>query len=92
MAIRSFAVGPLRSLVRAEAHGLGNLIVLAGPNGAGKSTLLDLLRQQRHAIAEPGTEVMFVGPPRTWRSTRLDQLSAHALSVPSFGELLKVVA
>lgn len=39
VAIRSFSVGPLRGLQRAEAQGLGNLVVLAGPNGSGKSSL-----------------------------------------------------
>ena len=89
MAIRSFSVGPMRSLVRAVGDHLGNLVVLAGPNGAGKSSLLELLRQQRNVIAEPGTEVMFVGPHRTWRATRLNQMAVYGLAVPSFRELLK---
>ncbi len=89
MAIRNFAVGPLRGLVRAEASGLGNLVVLAGPNGAGKSTLLDLLRQQRYACAEPGTTVMFVGPHRTWRSSSLNKVSLFGYPMPSYGALLE---
>ncbi|WP_166535312.1 AAA family ATPase [Blastococcus xanthinilyticus] len=88
MAIRQFTVGPLRGLQRAEAIGLGNLVVLAGPNGAGKSTLLDLLRQQRHALAEPGTTVMFVGPHRTWRSSALNKVSLFGYPMPSYGALL----
>lgn len=89
MAIRKFAVGPLRSLERAEADGLGNLVVLAGPNGAGKSTLLDLLRQQRNQWAEPGTKVMFVGPHRTWRSSSINKVSLYGFPMASYGALLE---
>ena len=88
MAIRRFDLGPLRGLKRAAAEGLGNLVVFAGPNGAGKSTLLDLLRQQRGALVEPGTEVMFVGPHRTWRSSSLNRVSMYGYSMPSYGALL----
>lgn len=89
MAIRDFTVGPLRGMQRAEAHGLGNLVVLAGPNGAGKSTLLDLLRQQRYVCAEPGTTVMFVGPHRTWRSSALTKVSLFGYPMASYGALLE---
>ncbi|MCK9824653.1 AAA family ATPase [Nocardioides cavernae] len=89
MAIRAFDVGSLRGLVRAQAAELGNLIVLAGPNGAGKSSLLDLLRQQRHALAEPGTTVMFVGPHRTWRSSSLNKVSLFGYPMASYGALLE---
>ncbi len=89
MAIRHFTLGPLRGLQRAQASGLGNLVVLAGPNGAGKSTLLDLLRQQRHAWAEPGTTVMFVGPHRTWRSSALNKVSLFGYPMASYGALLQ---
>lgn len=78
MAIRSFTVGPLRGLQRATAQRLGNLVVVAGPNGAGKSSLLDLLRSQRAVLAEPGTEVLFVGPHRSWRASTLSRLAVHA--------------
>lgn len=88
MAIRAFAVGPLRGLERAQATSLGNLVVLAGPNGAGKSTLLDLLRQQRSSLAEPGTTVMFVGPHRTWRSSALSKVSLFGYPMSSYGALL----
>lgn len=88
MAIRNFDVGGRRGLKRAQADGLGNLVVLAGPNGAGKSSLLDLLREQRHSIPEPGTEVMFVGPHRTWRSSQLNKVSVFGFPVASFGQLL----
>lgn len=88
MAIRHFTVGPLRGLQRAQASGLGNLVVLAGPNGAGKSTLLDLLRQSRHTCAEPGTTVMFVGPHRTWRSSALNKVSLFGYPMSSYGALL----
>lgn len=88
MAIRNFDVGALRGLKRAAATGLGNLVVIAGPNGAGKSSLLDLLRNQRHQIAEPGTEVMFVGPHRTWRSSQLNRVSVYGYAAQSYGELL----
>lgn len=89
MAIRKFSVGPLRGLKRAEANDLGNLVVLAGPNGSGKSTLLDLLRQQRHQLAEPGTTVMFVGPHRTWRSSSLNRVSLFGYPMASYGALLE---
>lgn len=88
MAIRAFSLGPLRGLRHAEAAGLGNLVVLAGPNGAGKSTLLDLLRAKRNQLAEPGTEVMYVGPHRTWRSSQLNKVSVYGYTLPSFGALL----
>jgi predicted ATPase len=88
VAIRQFTLGPLRGLQRAQASGLGNLVVLAGPNGAGKSTLLDLLRQQRHNWAEPGTTVMFVGPHRTWRSSALNKVSLFGYPMASYGALL----
>lgn len=88
VAIRSFSVGPLRGLQLAQADDLGNLVVLAGPNGAGKSTLLELLRQQRHNVAEPGTTVMFVGPHRTWRSSALNKVSLFGYPMASYGALL----
>lgn len=89
MAIRAFNVGPLRGLERAAAAGLGNLVVLAGPNGAGKSSLLDLLRQQRHQFAEPGTTVMFVGPHRTWRSSAMSKVALFGYPMDSYGALLE---
>lgn len=51
--------------------------------------LLDLLRQQRRELAESGSEVMFVGPHRTWRSSQLNRVSVYGFPVASFGELLK---
>lgn len=88
MAIRNFSVGGLRGLVSAQAEALGNLVVVAGPNGAGKSSLLDLLRAQRRNLAEPGTEVMFVGPHRTWRSSQLNRVSVYGFGPMSYGDLL----
>ncbi len=92
MAIRRFDVGGMRGLVRAEAEGLGNLVVVAGPNGAGKSSLLDLLRNERHGLAEPGTEVMFVGPHRTWRASQLNRVAVYGFGAASYGDLLKLDA
>lgn len=89
MAIRDFAVGGMRGLRHAEAHNLGNLVVIAGPNGSGKSSLLDLLRSQRHSLPEPGTEVMFVGPHRTWRASQINRVSAYGFTASSYSELLK---
>lgn len=92
MAIRNFALGPLRGLRRAEARELGNFVVLAGPNGAGKSSLLELLRARRHdaTVAEPGTEVLFVGPHRSWRASQLSRLVLHASTgASSYSEVLK---
>lgn len=88
MAIRDFTVGPLRSVRRAAASDLGNLVVLAGPNGSGKSTVLELLRQNRHVVAEPGTQVMFVGPHRTWRSSSLNRVAMYGFPLESYGALL----
>ena len=88
IAIRNFSVGPLRGLIQASAENLGNLVVISGANGAGKSSLLDLLRAQRHVLAEPGTEVMFVGPHRTWRSSRLNRVSVYGFTAGSYGDLL----
>lgn len=88
MAIRQFSLGPMRGLVHAEAHALGNLVVIAGPNGAGKSTLLDLLKANRH-LFEPGTTVMFVGPHRTWRSSQLNRVAVYDYQLPSYGAALE---
>lgn len=88
VAIRAFDVGPLRSVRRAAAENLGNLVVLAGPNGSGKSTILDLLRQRRGFLAEPGTQVLFVGPHRTWRSSSLTKSSLYAFPMTTFADLL----
>ncbi len=89
MAIRRFDVGSRRGLERAAAVDLGNLVVIAGPNGSGKSSLLDLLRAQRGQLAEPGTEVMFVGPHRTWRASQLNRVSTYSFPSGGFGDLLQ---
>jgi ABC-type hemin transport system ATPase subunit len=87
MAIRSFDVGGLRGLRRAAAAGLPNLCAISGPNGAGKSSLLELLKQNRHAILEPGTELMYVGPHRTWRSGTVNEVAV--LGIPmEYGAIL----
>lgn len=88
MAIRNFSLGPARGLVSAQAEDLGNLVVIAGPNGAGKSTLLDLIRGQRNMIAEPGTDVLFIGPHRTWRPTTLNRMTVYGYPLDTFSALL----
>jgi ABC-type cobalamin/Fe3+-siderophores transport system ATPase subunit len=88
MAIRKFTVGPLRGLVHAEASDLGNLVVFAGPNGAGKSTLLDLLRTQGQQLAESGTQMLFAGAYRTWRSSRLNRVGVYGNPLKSFTDAL----
>lgn len=75
MAIRSFDVQDLRGLRHAAASELPNLCAISGPNGAGKSSLLELLKQGRGNALEPGTEIMFVGPHRTWRSGSVNEMA-----------------
>ena len=91
MAIRNFAVGPLRGLTHAEAHDLSNLVVIAGPNGAGKSTLLELLRAQRGTFAEPGTEVLSASAYRAWRSETLTRASVYAAPLVSLSAAMALV-
>src|SRR4051794_31263077 len=75
MAIRTINVGPRGGLRRAAADSLPNVVGIAGPNGAGKSTMLDLIRANKHT-AEPGTQVLFTGPHRTWRNSVVTEVSA----------------
>jgi len=76
MAIRSFDVGGHRGLRRAAAEDLPNLCAIAGPNGAGKSSLLEQLKRRAVKVAvEPGTEIMYVGPHRTWRSGNVNEVA-----------------
>ena len=91
MALRSFSmVGPLRGLERAEARDPGNLVVLAGPNGAGKSTLLEWLRRSPE-VFESGTEVLYVGPHRSWRASALNRLALYSTSgASSYSDVLKL--
>lgn len=87
MAIRSFDVGGLRGLRRASGTELPNLCAISGPNGAGKSSLLELLKRQKQAILEPGTELMYVGPHRTWRSGNVNEVAV--LGIPmEYGAIL----
>jgi ABC-type cobalamin/Fe3+-siderophores transport system ATPase subunit len=75
MAIRSFDVTGLRGLRHAEASELPNLCAISGPNGAGKSSLLELLKRNKGTVLEPGTELMYVGPHRTWRSASVNEVA-----------------
>lgn len=76
MAILSFDVGGLRGLRRAAASDLPNLCAIAGPNGSGKSSLLELLKRRSGTMeVESGTEIMFVGPHRTWRSGSVNEVA-----------------
>jgi len=87
MAIRSFDVGGMRGLRQASGADLPNLCAIAGPNGAGKSSLLELLKQNKHSILEPGTELMYVGPHRTWRSGSVNEVAV--LGIPmEYGSIL----
>jgi ABC-type multidrug transport system ATPase subunit len=71
VAFRSFNVGPAKGLRRAAGDNVPMLMVITGPNGAGKSTLLHQLYTQRIALAEPGTDVIYMGPHRPWRKATL---------------------
>src|SRR5260221_3569479 len=87
MAIRSFDVGSSRSLRRAAATDLPNLMAISGPNGAGKSTLLELLNSIKPV--EAGTEVMYVGPHRTWRSSPVNEVAILGMGM-EYGDILKL--
>jgi ABC-type cobalamin/Fe3+-siderophores transport system ATPase subunit len=88
MAIRSFNVGGQRGLRQAAAENLLNLMGIAGPNGSGKSTLLEQLRAQRGSLLEPGSELLYVGPHRTWRSSAVSEVSVLGFDY-GFGDVLK---
>lgn len=79
----------MRGLTRAQAEGLGNLVVISGPNGAGKSSLLDLIKSHRQTLMEPGTTLMFVGPHRTWRSSQLNRVAVYDYQLASYGAALE---
>ncbi|BCL23002.1 AAA family ATPase [Streptomyces tuirus] len=88
MAVRSFDIPATRGLVRAQAAELPNIVAIAGPNGAGKSTLLEGIKARRQQFLEPGSELLYVGPHRTWRSTQLSDM--HVSGFPySFEDILK---
>ncbi len=70
MAFRSFELRDLRGIQLASATNVPNLAVIAGPNGSGKSTLLYRLYEARAQLAEPGTDVAYVGPHRSWRKSQ----------------------
>jgi len=86
MAIRSFDVGPSRGLHHAVADNLPNLVAISGSNGAGKSTLLELLNTRKPAEAD--TEIMYVGPHRTWRSNPVNEVFVLGMGM-GFGDILK---
>lgn len=89
MAIRHFHVGPSRGLKVAEANDVPNLMAVAGPNGAGKSNLLEAIRQRRGELLEPGSELLYIGPHRTWRSSDVSRVAAYGFSVDTFLDVLK---
>jgi len=86
MAIRSFDVQNLRGLRRAAADNLPNLVAIAGPNGSGKSSLLEQLKSQAQFL-EAGTELLYVGPHRTWRSSQLNEVAVLSLNM-TYGNIL----
>jgi hypothetical protein len=88
VAIRQFEVGPLRGLSGASASELPNLVGIAGANGSGKSALIEQLWNQRLQFAEPGTELQYVGPHRTWRSGALSDIVVRGIGF-DFGDVLK---
>lgn len=88
MAIRAFDITGVRGLVRAEAADLPNVVGIAGPNGAGKSSLLEGIKNRRNQLLEPGSELLYVGPHRSWRSSQLSDL--HVLGFPfQYEDILK---
>ncbi|MST31249.1 AAA family ATPase [Acidimicrobiaceae bacterium USS-CC1] len=91
MAIRVFDVGPAKGLRRAAASDLPNLVGIAGPNGAGKSNLLEQLRIRRNEFIEPGTDVLFVGAHRTWRSGVVSEVAVLGFTY-GFEDVLKLDA
>lgn len=70
MAFPTFEVGPEKGLVRASCTSVPKLMLICGPNGVGKSTLLHLLKR-RPDQAEPGTEIIYIGPHRAWRRSSI---------------------
>lgn len=88
MAVRSFDVGGVRGLRRAAADGLTNLVAIAGANGSGKSSLLDSLRSRRHEFLESGSELLFVGAHRTWRSGAVSQVAVLGFNF-AYEDILK---
>ena len=87
MAIRSFDVSSLRGLRHAHASDLPNVCAIAGPNGAGKSSLLERLKSNHGPGVEPGTEIMYVGPHRTWRSGQVNEVAVLGMPM-EFGAIL----
>lgn len=88
MAIRRFEVGPAKSLLRAQADDVANIVAMAGPNGAGKSTVIEQLRARRNEFLEPGSELLFLGAHRTWRSGAVSEVSVLGFSF-GYEEVLK---
>src|SRR5207249_1329639 len=88
MAFRSFDISDSVSFRRAAASAIPNIMAIAGPNGAGKSRLLFQLWQQAQELAEPGTDVAYLGPHRGWRRTQLGTYSLGEFQ-PSFSSYLR---
>jgi ABC-type cobalamin/Fe3+-siderophores transport system ATPase subunit len=89
VAIRNFEIGPIKGLRKAEAHDVPNLMGIAGPNGSGKSSLLEGLRQRRHELLEPNSELLYIGPHRTWRSSDISRVAAYGFTMDTFLDVLR---
>ena len=83
-----FRVGPLKALKLAICDSVPRIMIIAGANGAGKSTLLQLLRNNRQQ-AEPGTDIIYMAPHRSWRKGQLSLAASLTYSM-SYGEILKL--
>ena len=88
MAVRAFSVGAHKGLVAASATNLPNMVAIAGPNGVGKSALLEQLWRNRESFLEPGTEMLYIGPHRTWRAGTVSDIGARTF-VQDYGDVLK---
>jgi hypothetical protein len=88
VAVREFNVGAHKGSVAASATNLPNMVAIARPNGAGKSALLEQLWRNPQAFLEPGTEMLYIGPHRTWRASSVSDIGARTF-VQDYGDVLK---
>src|SRR5947209_4845038 len=88
LAFKSFSLGPIKGLHRAELAEVPDVLVIVGPNGAGKSTLLHELFRRRAELAEAETQATYINPSRSWRRTTLSAPSMFGLPL-GYGQILQ---